>query len=104
MAAKGLGPRGDQADFTGCAIGKAVFAGGFAPLVRDLFERPAGVDAAVHLRGRYNEVPGPMAIGIEWHKFNKAHDDAGFAGIRSEGLDFVIVDAANKNSVDFGGS
>src|SRR5260370_35135323 len=103
MAAKGLGHRGDQADFTRCAIGKAVFASGFAVLVGDLFERPAGVYTLVNFRGRNNQAACPVALGIEEHKITKAVDDAGFEGMISKGLDFVVVDAPNKNSVDFGG-
>ena len=49
--AEGLGHRGDEADFAGGAIGKAVFAGGFAALVGNLLKRPAGIDALVDLLG-----------------------------------------------------
>src|SRR2546421_897330 len=41
VATKRLGHRGNEADFTGRAIGKAILAGGFAALVRYLLERPA---------------------------------------------------------------
>src|SRR3979490_84946 len=51
VATEGLRNRGDEADFAGCAIGEAVLPGGFAALVRNLLEWPAGVDALVDRRG-----------------------------------------------------
>src|SRR5712664_4350610 len=60
MATEGLRHRGDEADFAGSAIGKAVFAGGLAALVRNLYERPAGVDTLVDFRGGHNEVACPV--------------------------------------------
>src|SRR3989442_16009986 len=65
VTAERLGHRGDEAGFAGRAVSKAVFAGGFAALVGDLHDRPARVDAAVNLRGRYNEVGRPMAVCME---------------------------------------
>src|SRR5258708_29402769 len=63
MATEGLRHRGDEADFTGRAVGKAVFAGGFAALVGNLHERPAGVDALVDFRGGDNQAARPVAAG-----------------------------------------
>src|SRR3989454_4141764 len=102
MTTEGLGHRGDEADFAGGAISEAVFAGGFAALVGDLFERPVRVDAAVNLRGRHNEGARPVAVGIERHELYETHDDARFAGKQSKGFDFVVVDAANQDGVHFG--
>src|ERR1700687_1209783 len=76
VATEGLRHWGDEADFTGCAIGKTVFASGLAALVRNLHERPAGLDALVDFRGGDDEIAGPMAVGIERHEFDKAHDHA----------------------------
>src|SRR5260370_39420052 len=61
MATERLGHRSDEADFAGCAIGKAVLARGLAALVGYLHERPAGVDAPVDLRGGDNEGARPVA-------------------------------------------
>src|SRR5258707_11388453 len=84
MAAEGLRHRGDEADLTGCAVGKTVLASGLAALVRNLHERPAGVDSLVDFRGGDDDVARPVAVGIEWHEFDKTHDHAGFAGERGE--------------------
>src|SRR6266404_1459282 len=99
MAAEGLSDRSDEADFAGRAVGKTELARGLAALVGDLLERPAGVDALVDLGGRNNEAASPMAVGVERHEFDKAHDDAGLAGVGSESFDFVVVDTAEKDLV-----
>src|SRR5467141_903750 len=65
MAAEGLGDGSDEADFTGCAVGKTVLASGLAALVRNLHERPAGVDSLVDFRGGDDDVARPVAVGIE---------------------------------------
>src|SRR5260370_26717257 len=103
VAAEGLRHRGDEADFTGRAVGKAIFAGGLAALVGYLRERPTGVDALVNFGGRHNEAAGPVTVGIERHELDKAHDDAGFTRIGSKSFDFVVVDAADQDGVHFGG-
>src|SRR5216683_846523 len=103
MATEGLGHRGDKADFTGRAIGKAVFARRLAALVGYLHERPAGMDALVDVRGGHDKAARPVAVGIERHKFDKAHDDAGFAGVQSKGFYFVVVQAADQDGVHLGG-
>src|SRR5713101_1302897 len=100
MAAKGLSHRRDEADFAGCAVSEAVFARGLAALVGDLLERPTGMDALMDLGGRNNKAASPMAVGIERHEFDKAHNDAGFAGVGSDSFDFVVVDAADEDGVD----
>src|SRR6266436_7851028 len=94
MAAERLGDRGDEADFTGCAVGEALFAGGLAALVGDLFERPAGLDTPVDLCGGDYQVTCPVTVGIERHEFDKTHDDAAIAGEFGKSFDFVIVEAA----------
>ena len=103
MATERLGHRGDQADFAGRAVGKAVFARGLAALMRNLHEWPADVDALVDFRRRHHEVACPVAVRIERHEFDKAHDEAGFAGEQSEGFDFVVVEAADQDGIHFGG-
>src|SRR5258708_32689136 len=47
MATERLRYRSDEADFTGGAVGQAVFAGGLAALMGKLVERPAGVEGRV---------------------------------------------------------
>src|SRR5438067_1414582 len=103
-ATEGLCDRGDEADFAGRAIGKAVFASGFAALVGNLNQVPALVDAAVHLSGRNDELARPVAIGVKGHEFDEAHDDPAVARELGERLDFIVVQPANKNRVHFGGS
>src|SRR6266853_6911846 len=99
MATERLGYRGNEANFARGAIRKAVFAGCFAALVGYLCEWPASVDALVDFGRGHDQTTGPVAVGVERHEFDEAHDDAGFAGERSEGFDFVVVDAANQNGV-----
>src|SRR6266403_1585434 len=103
MAAKGLRYRGNEANFARGAIREAVFAGCFATLMGYLLERPTGLNALVDFGGGYDQVAGPVAVGIKRHEFDNAHDDAGFAGEQSEGFDFVVVDAAYQNGVHLGG-
>src|SRR5260370_37250281 len=95
MAAEGLGHRGDEADFAGHAVGKAVFAGGLATLVGHLYERPTGVDALVDFGGGDYQFTRPVAVRVEGHELDKAHDDAGLAGKQSEGFDLVVVEATD---------
>ena len=102
MATKRLGHRGNEADFTGRAIGKAILAGGFAALVRYLLERPASVNALMDLRGGNDQVAGPVAVGVERHEFDKTHDDACFAGESGEGFYLVVIDAANQDGIHLG--
>src|SRR5260370_31289652 len=61
MAAEGLRDGGDEADLAGSSIGEAVFAGGFAALVRDLHKRPASVDALIDFRGVAHQTARPQA-------------------------------------------
>src|SRR5258708_22317949 len=51
MTAERLGNRGDEADFAEGAVSEAVLASGLTALVGGLLERPARVDAPVHLCG-----------------------------------------------------
>src|SRR5437899_8562764 len=101
-AAEGLRNGGDEADFAGGTVGKAVFARGFAALVGNLDEWPARMDAFVDFRGRDDEFAGPVAVSVEGHKFDEAHDDAAFAGKGRESFDFIVVEAAHEHSVHFG--
>src|SRR5260370_37881842 len=103
MAAEGLSYRGDEADFAGRTVSKEVFACGLAAFVGNLHERPAGVDSLVDFGSGDDEAASPMAVGIEGHEFDKTHDDACFAGVRGKGFDFVMVDAADQDSIHLGG-
>src|SRR5258708_6503597 len=97
MAAEGLGDGSDEADFTGRAVGKTVLASGLAALVRNLLERPTGVDALVDFRSGDDEAAPPVAVGIERHEFDKTHDDAALAGEKRESFNFVLVEAADQD-------
>src|SRR2546422_1384429 len=79
MAAEGLRHRGDEANLTGCAVGKTVFASGLAALVRNLHKRPAGVDTLVDFRGGDHEIAPPVAVRIERGGFFKEHDHPAFS-------------------------
>src|SRR6266849_4830929 len=94
VAAERLGHRGDEDDFAGCTVGKAVFACRLAAFVRYLLERPSGVDAAMDFRGWHYEAGSPVPVSIQRHELDKAHDDAGLAGVRGKGFDLIVVDAA----------
>src|SRR4029077_14665022 len=50
MAAEGLRDGSEQADLSGCSVGKPILASGLAALMGDLFQRPEGMNAAVNLR------------------------------------------------------
>src|SRR5436309_14327382 len=80
VATKRLGHRGNEADFTGRAIGKAILAGGFAALVRYLLERPASVNALMDPRGGNDQVAGPVEVGVERHESDITHEDGCLAG------------------------
>ena len=103
VAAKGLRHRGDQADFTGRSVGKAILARGLAFFVRNLLNGPARVNALIDFGRRNHEASIPVAIGIKWHEFDETHHQAAFAGELGEGFDFVVVDTANEHRVHFGG-
>jgi len=104
MATERLRDGGNQADFTGGAIGKAVFAGRFARFVGNGNERPTGVNAVADFRGRNDQITRPVAIGVERHELYEAHDDAAIAREFGKGLDFIFVEAAHENGVDLDGS
>jgi len=104
MAAESLRDGRDEADFARSAVGKPIFAGGLAGLVWNGNERPAGMDAGMDFRGRNNQVARPMAVGVEGHELNEAHDDAAIAREFGEGFDFILVETAHENGVDLDGS
>ena len=102
VAAERLRDGSDQADFA-AAVGEAIFAGGFAALMGDGNERPAGFDAALDFGGSDDQLARPMAVGIERHVFDETHDEIAIAGELGEGFDFTVVDAADEDGVDFDG-
>ncbi len=104
VAAKGLGDGGDQADFTGRAVGKFILARGFAFRVGNLHQRPLRVDAPVNFLGGDHQFARPVAVGVERHEFDEAHDYTAVAGEGGEGFHFVFVEAANEDGVDFRGA
>src|SRR5882724_4062932 len=103
VAAEWLRYRSDEADFAGGAIRETVFARGFAALVRNLYQRPARVNALLDFRGGDDEIPRPVAVGIEGHEFDEAHDDTALAGKFREGFDFIVIESADEDGVHFGG-
>src|SRR5579872_349243 len=97
---KGLGDRSDEADFTRRAIGKAIFARGFAAFVRNWFQRPLRVDAPENFGCGHDGFARPVAVRIQGHEFDEAHDDGAFARKGGERLDFVVVPSPDQNGVD----
>src|SRR5258706_15028760 len=89
MAAERLGDGSDEANFTGRAVDKTVFASGLAALVRNLLERPTRVDALMNLRGGDDEAARPVAVGIQRHEIDEEPDDAPLPG--GKGGNFLIV-------------
>src|SRR5579863_8710381 len=104
VAAEGLGDRSDQADFAGRAVGEFVFARGLAFRVGNLHQRPLRVDAPVNFVGRNHQFARPVAVGVERHEFDEAHDHAAIAGEGGEGFHFVFVEAADEDGVYFRGT
>src|SRR5215469_8339588 len=100
MAAESLSNRSDQTDLAGGAVDETVLASSFAFLVRNLLERPLGMDALVDLLRGNHQLTRPVAVRVQRHKFDEAHDDAAFAGKGGEGFDFILVEAAHQNGVD----
>jgi hypothetical protein len=63
----------------------------------------AALDAFEDFAAGDDEVALPRVRGIERHKFDEAHGEFAFAGEFGEGLDFVVVDAADDDGVDLDG-
>src|ERR1700676_2255219 len=103
VAAEGLRHRSDQADLARRAVGKAVFTSGFAPLVRNLLQRPPGMNALVHFPRGDHQAARPMPVGVEWHEFDEAHDHPALAGKAGKGFHFVVIYAAHEHGVYFSG-
>jgi len=69
----------------------------------NLLERPTGVDALVDFAaGRRGA--RPVAVGIERHEFDKAHDDAALAGEQGESFDFVVVEPRTRTAFTLAGA
>src|SRR6266849_500142 len=103
VAAERLRDGRDEADFARGTVRETVFARGFAALVGNLHQGPARVDARVNFGGGDHKIPRPVAVGIEGHEFDEAHDDTALAGKFREGFDFVVVEATNEDGIHFGG-
>src|SRR5450432_2238448 len=100
VTTEGLRDRGDQTDLTGGIIGEAVLARGFAALVRDLLQRPAGMNALVDLGSGNHRTARPQVVGIQRHEFDEAHDYAALPGKSSEVFDLVVIGAAYEDGVN----
>src|SRR5215472_7102038 len=102
-AAERLRDRSNKADFAGSPVREAVFARRLTAFVGNLDQRPARVDTLVNFGGRNHKFAGPVAVGVERHEFDEAHDDAAIARKLGKGFDFVVVEAADEHGIDFGG-
>src|SRR5580704_13512886 len=101
MSAKRLRDRRDQPDFSGSAISESILTRGFAPLVRDLNQRPSRVNTLMNLGGWNDETSIPIPVSIQRHKLDEAHHESPLASKFSEGFDFVVVDASDQHRVHF---
>ncbi len=104
VAAERLRHRSDQADLPRRAIGEAVLTRRFAALVRDLLQRPQGVNALVYLRRGHDHIAVPVPVGIQRHELDKTHNHAALARKTRKGFDFVVIDAADQHRVYLRGS
>src|SRR5256885_2701007 len=91
MSAERLRDRSDQRDFARRAIRKPILPSSFAAFVRNLLQRPARMDTPMNLRRGNHHLAAPMAIRVQWHKLNKAHDDAAFPCKRCESFHLIII-------------
>src|SRR5258706_8567985 len=103
MAAERLGDGSDEANFTGRAVDKTVFASGLAALVRNLLERPTRVDALMNLRGGDDEVARPVAVRIGGPGFDGKPDCTPPPGGQSGKLGVLRVEAAEPDRPHFWG-
>src|SRR5579885_2689401 len=103
-AAEGLRDGSNETDFAGGAVGEAILAGGFAALVGNRLEGPLRVDPAENFGGGHDGLAGPVAVRIERHEFDEAHDDGAFAGEGGEGLNFIVIPSADEDGIDLCGS
>src|SRR5882757_645531 len=99
VPAERLCDRRDQADLAARAVSKFILARGFALRVRNLRQRPLGVNAPVNLLGRNHQFPRPVAVGIERHELDKSHDHTAIARERGEGFHLVFVKTTDEHSI-----
>src|SRR6266481_7270916 len=102
MPAEGLRDRSNESDFPGSAVCKSVFPGRFATVVRDLLQRAPRMDAPVDFSCRHHKTTIPVAVRVERHEFDEAHDDAALAGEAGKRFHLVIVNAADEYRIDLG--
>jgi hypothetical protein len=100
VTAKRLSHGGDDPNFA-ASIAHGPTAGGFGGI--DRCERFVNkiLEAVENLRGRNNHLAVPATPGIERHEFNKAQHERAILCKSGESLDFVIVDAADDDGIDF---
>src|SRR5258708_35112582 len=96
MAAERLSDRGDEADFAEGAVSEAVLASGLTALVGDLLERPARVDAPVHLCGGGYPGTRPRTLRVKRHELATTRHDAAVPGQICGGGGILVSDTAGQ--------
>src|SRR5580704_7252831 len=103
VAAEGLRHRSNEADFAGRTVSEAILAGGLTALVRNLHERPARLNARMNFRGGNYKIARPVAVGVQWHELDEAHDHTALAREQRESFDLIVIDAAHQDGIHFCG-
>src|SRR5271165_2608936 len=98
MSTKRLRNRRDDADFAD-SVFKDITAGGLAAFMLDLAQRHEVGHAANHFVESDDDLGRPDSVFLQRHEFDKADDDALFAGKATETGDLVVVEAAKKNTI-----
>src|SRR5579872_3229853 len=102
-SAKWLRHGSDESDFA-APVDETIFARRFAAFVRDGNHRPARFDPPSNFLGGHKEVTRPRAVRVEGHELDEAHNQVALARERSEGLHFVVIQAANQHGVNLYGT
>ena len=99
-AAEGLCDGSDDADFARAVL-EPVTAGGFADGIGSEWAKGEDfADARDDFCEWNDHLGGPEAAFFEGHELDEADDDVLLAGKVGEGLDLIVVEAAEKNAVD----
>jgi autotransporter-associated beta strand protein len=101
MAAERFADGGDDADFA-AAIRESPALGSRGWVVRiNRLETEAGLEAGQKFMAGDDHFFEPGARGIEGHEFDEAQAQFALASKLGEGFNFMIIDVADDNGVDF---
>jgi len=103
MAAKGFGHGSDDAEFA-AAIGEdPAFGGGGRVIGRGRAQVEQLLSAGEDFMAGHDHFLEPGAGGVERHEFDEAQTEVSFARELGERADFVVVQSANDDRIDFDG-